>query len=133
MNWLIIDKELFIRRSTRVSRLTDRAIQACMESHCHTRAVSRLVIFDRRGVFLSIRNGISPCQCGVGVGTSVCVCAERAVARVMALVCYPDMTQDVEEESASSVMMTITPAKRSGLVTCVKANPPMHDESEECK
>lgn len=43
-----------------------------------------------------IRYGTSLCRCEVHVGKSVC--AERAVARVMALVCYPNMTQDVEEE-----------------------------------
>lgn len=51
----------------------------------------------------------------------VCVCVQRAVARAMALARLPDMTQGVEEENVSSVMMTLTLAIKSGPVTCVKA------------
>lgn len=105
--------------------LTDCAIQACTESHCHTWAGSRLLsYFLCRGI-LRFRNGTSLCECEAHVGTSVCVCAQRVVARVMPLVCEPDMTQGEEEENGSSVMMTITLAVKSGPVTCVKA--PTHE------
>lgn len=70
MNWLNIFKEPFkcyLMQCMLDSILTDCAIQACMESHCHTWADSRLV-----PSFLW--NGTSLCECEVGVGTSVCAC-----------------------------------------------------------